>query len=128
MDLAKVGSLINGQNENRSYQLRCQTSSAELILIQEIADLAHNQGAVIVVDGAQSTPHIPVNVQELDADFFAFSGHKLYGPMGIGVLYGKEELLDNMPPFLTGGEMIESVTRERAQYMPNCRTSLRRAR
>ena len=70
----------------------------------------------MVVDGAQSTPHIPVDVQALDADFFAFSGHKVYGPMGIGVLYGREELLDAMPPFLTGGEMIESVTREGAVF------------
>ena len=84
--------------------------------IREIAKLAHEKNAVIIVDGAQSTPHIPVDVKELDADFFAFSGHKLYGPMGIGVLYGKERLLDEMPPFLSGGEMIESVTRESAVY------------
>ena len=84
--------------------------------IREIAALAHRAGAIMVVDGAQSTPHIPVDVQALGADFFAFSGHKIYGPMGIGVLYGREELLDGMPPFLTGGEMIESVTREGATY------------
>lgn len=84
--------------------------------ISEIASLAHRVGAVTVVDGAQSTPHIPVDVRALGADFFAFSGHKIYGPMGIGVLYGKEELLNSMPPFLTGGEMIESVTREGATY------------
>ena len=72
--------------------------------------------AIIVVDGAQSTPHMPVNVQDLDADFFAFSGHKIFGPMGIGVLYGKKKLLKKMPPFLSGGEMIESVTRESAKY------------
>lgn len=84
--------------------------------IRELAALAHRVGAVMVVDGAQSTPHIPVDVQALDADFFAFSGHKVYGPMGIGVLYGREELLNAMPPFLTGGEMIESVTREGAVF------------
>ena len=84
--------------------------------IREIAALAHRAGAVLVVDGAQSTPHIPVDVQALDADFFAFSGHKVYGPMGIGALYGREELLNDMPPFLTGGEMIESVTREGAVF------------
>ena len=84
--------------------------------IREIAKLAHEKNAVILVDGAQSTPHIPVDVKELDADFFAFSGHKLYGPMGIGVLYGKERLLNEMPPFLSGGEMIETVTRESAVY------------
>ena len=84
--------------------------------IRELAALAHAKGAVIVVDGAQSTPHIPVDVRALDADFFAFSGHKLYGPMGIGVLYGRRALLDAMPPFLTGGEMIESVSRESAVF------------
>ena len=84
--------------------------------VRQIADLAHRHGAVMVVDGAQSTPHMPVDVQALGADFFAFSGHKLYGPMGIGVLYGRDALLERMPPFLTGGEMIESVTREGAVF------------
>ena len=84
--------------------------------IRQLAGIAHRHGAVIVVDGAQSTPHIPVDVQALDADFLAFSGHKVYGPMGIGVLYGKRALLEEMPPFLTGGEMIESVTREGAVF------------
>lgn len=84
--------------------------------IRQLADIAHRHGAVMVVDGAQSTPHIPVDVQALDVDFLAFSGHKVYGPMGIGVLYGKRALLEEMPPFLTGGEMIESVTREGAVF------------
>ena len=84
--------------------------------VREVAKLAHAKGAVMVVDGAQSTPHMPVNVQKLGADFFAFSGHKVFGPMGIGVLYGRRDLLDAMPPFLSGGEMIESVTRESAVY------------
>ena len=84
--------------------------------IRQLADMAHKHGAVLVVDGAQSTPHIPVDVQALDADFLAFSGHKVYGPMGIGVLYGKRALLEEMPPFLTGGEMIESVSREGAVF------------
>lgn len=84
--------------------------------IRYLADLAHAHGALMVVDGAQSVPHMPVNVQELGADFLAFSGHKLMGPMGIGVLYGKRELLEKMPPFLTGGEMIDSVTREGAVF------------
>ena len=84
--------------------------------IREIADMAHRVGAVLVCDGAQSTPHMRVDVQALGADFFAFSGHKLYAPMGIGVLYGRRELLEKMPPFLTGGEMIESVTRDGAVY------------
>jgi len=84
--------------------------------IRQLADMAHKHGAVMVVDGAQSTPHIPVDVQALDADFLAFSGHKVYGPMGIGVLYGRRALLEEMPPFLTGGEMIDSVTRDGAVY------------
>ena len=84
--------------------------------IKEIAKLAHEKGAVIVVDGTRSIPHIRVDVQDLDADFFVFSGHKIFGPMGIGVLYGKEKLLDAMPPFLTGGEMIDSVRRDGATY------------
>ncbi len=84
--------------------------------IKEIAAKAHSVGAVMVVDGAQSTPHIPVDVQDLGADFFAMSGHKLCGPMGIGALWGRKELLEAMPPFLTGGEMIEYVTREGATW------------
>ena len=84
--------------------------------IEYIIEKAHSVGAVAVVDGAQSIPHKKIDVRELNADFFAFSGHKLCGPMGIGVLYGKKELLDAMPPFLSGGEMIEYVTRDSATY------------
>ena len=78
--------------------------------IKEFAGICHENGTVIICDGAQSVPHIPVNVQELGVDFLAFSGHKMLAPMGIGVLYGREELLEKMPPFLYGGEMIEYVT------------------
>lgn len=84
--------------------------------VKKIADLAHKYGAVCVVDGAQSVPHMKVDVKDIGADFFAFSGHKLCGPMGIGVLYGKKELLEEMPPFLRGGEMIEYVTRDSATW------------
>lgn len=84
--------------------------------IRKIADLAHKNGAVIVADGAQSVPHMPVNVKDMDVDFFAFSAHKLMGPMGIGVLYGRKALLEDMPPFISGGEMIEYVTRESATF------------
>ena len=77
--------------------------------IKEIADIAHRNGAVIVVDGAQSAPHMPIDVQQMDCDFFAFSGHKMCGPTGIGVLYGKERLLEQMTPFEFGGEMIDHV-------------------
>lgn len=77
--------------------------------IKEIAEIAHQHGAVIVVDGAQSTPHMKVDVQDLNCDFFAFSGHKMCGPTGIGVLYGKKEYLENMEPIEFGGEMIDFV-------------------
>lgn len=84
--------------------------------VRKIADRAHSYGAVVVVDGAQSAPHMKIDVHELGADFFAFSGHKLMGPMGIGVLYGRQELLESMPPFMRGGEMIDSVTRDGAVF------------
>lgn len=84
--------------------------------VKKIAELAHKNGAIIVVDGAQAVPHTKVDVQDIDADFLVFSGHKLLAPMGIGAVYGKAELLEKMPPFLRGGEMIEYVTREGATY------------
>lgn len=84
--------------------------------VRKMADRAHAFGAVVVVDAAQSAPHLPIDVHELQADFLAFSGHKLMAPMGIGVLYGKEALLEEMPPFMTGGEMISSVSREGAVF------------
>ena len=84
--------------------------------VKEFAKATHEVGAVFVCDGAQSVPHVPVDVVDLDIDFLAFSGHKMYGPMGIGVLYGKKKLLDRMPPFLHGGEMIEYVTRDKVIY------------
>ena len=84
--------------------------------IKEIAAFAHSKGAIMVVDGAQSAPHMHVDVKDLGADFFALSGHKMLAPMGIGALYGRYELLEKMQPFLTGGEMIEYVTREDATY------------
>ena len=86
--------------------------------IEKIAKAAHKAGAVVVVDGAQAVPHIKTDVRALDADFYAFSAHKLTGPTGCGVLYGKKSLLENMPPFLRGGEMIEYVTREEATWAP----------
>lgn len=84
--------------------------------VREMIRIAHSHGVPVLVDGAQSTPHFRVDVQELDCDFFAFSGHKIYGPTGIGVLYGKEEWLDRMPPYQGGGEMIESVTFEKTVF------------
>jgi cysteine desulfurase/selenocysteine lyase len=78
--------------------------------------MAHAAGALVLVDGAQSTPHMPIDVQSLDVDFFAFSGHKLLGPTGIGVLYGKRHLLEAMPPWMGGGDMISSVTLETSTW------------
>ena len=84
--------------------------------VKRMIEMAHAYGVPVMVDGAQSAPHLRVDVQELGADFFAFSGHKLYGPTGIGVLYGRRELLDRMPPYQGGGDMIRSVSFERTTY------------
>ncbi len=86
--------------------------------VKKIIDNAHQVGAVVVLDCAQSIPHFPLDVQELNVDFAVFSGHKMLGPMGIGVLYGKKELLQQMPPFLTGGEMIDYVGEQEATFAP----------
>ena len=84
--------------------------------VREIAQIAHRYGALVLVDGAQSVPHMPVDVRELDCDFLAFSSHKMLGPTGVGVLYGKRDILDAMDPFLGGGEMIKRVTYETSTY------------
>ena len=84
--------------------------------IKEMARLAHQVGAVILIDGCQGITHMPVDVRDLDCDFYAFSGHKLYGPSGIGVLYGKAALLEAMPPYQSGGDMIERVTFEKSTW------------
>ncbi len=87
-----------------------------ILPIKEITALAHKHGAVTVVDGAQGVPHLPVDMQELDCDFYAFSGHKLFGPTGVGVLYGKKQLLEAMPPWEGGGSMIQRVSFEGTTY------------
>ena len=84
--------------------------------VDEIIRIAHSHGVPVMVDGAQSAPHFAVDVQAMDCDFFAFSGHKMYGPTGVGVLYGKEEWLDRLPPYQGGGEMIESVSFEKTVF------------
>ena len=84
--------------------------------VKTVVDLAHQQGAVVVLDGAQSVPHMRIDVQALDCDFYTFSGHKLFGPTGIGALYGKAKLLERMPPYQGGGDMIKSVTFEKTIY------------
>jgi len=86
--------------------------------VKEIIKKTHDHGAAILVDGAQATPHQKVDVQELDVDFYVASAHKMYGPTGIGILYGKEEWLDKLPPYRAGGEMIDQVTLEKSTYAP----------
>ncbi len=84
--------------------------------VEQIIEMAHGRGIPVLVDGAQSTPHMTIDVRKLDCDFFVFSGHKLYGPTGIGALYGKADLLESMPPYQSGGDMIKSVTFEKTLY------------
>jgi cysteine desulfurase/selenocysteine lyase len=87
--------------------------------VKELVALGRAAGALVVLDACQSAPHLPLDVKELDVDFAVFSGHKMLAPTGIGVLYGKQDLLDVLPPFLTGGSMITTVTMERAEYLPS---------
>ena len=84
--------------------------------VKEMIEIAHAHGVPVLIDGAQSTPHMAVNVQQLDCDFFAFSGHKIYGPTGVGVLYGREKWLDRLPPYMGGGEMIKRVSFEQTTF------------
>lgn len=84
--------------------------------IEEMIEKAHSRGAIVLIDGAQGVSHLPLNVQELNADFYAFSAHKLFGPTGTGVLYGKEEIMNAMPPYQGGGDMIKTVTFEKTEY------------
>ncbi len=86
--------------------------------IEKIVEICHNRGVKVLIDGAQGIVHSDVDVQKIDCDFYVFSGHKLYGPTGIGVMYGKKELLDEMPPWMGGGDMIESVSFEKTTYAP----------
>ncbi len=87
-----------------------------IVPVKEVVRMAHARGIPVLIDGAQGAVHLPVDVQDLDCDFYAFTGHKLYGPTGIGVLYGKKELLEAMPPYQGGGEMIETVSQDRVTY------------
>ena len=117
LDLPAVGELIN--ERTKLVALVHQSNVLGTVNpVREIADRAHAVGALVLVDAAQSVPHMPVDVAELGADFLGFTGHKLCGPTGIGVLWGRRELLDEMPPFLGGGEMIETVWMERSTYAP----------
>ena len=115
LDLEAYAALLN---ERTRLVCCCHVSNVlgTVNPVREMARMAHDSGAYFLVDGAQSVPHFPVDVQELDCDFLAFSAHKLYGPTGVGVLYGKEELLERMPPYQGGGEMIARVTFEKTTF------------
>ena len=115
LDLEAYAALLN---ERTRLVCCCHVSNVlgTVNPVREMARMAHDAGSYFLVDGAQSVPHFPVDVQELDCDFLAFSAHKLYGPTGVGVLYGKEELLERMPPYQGGGEMIARVTFEKTTF------------
>ena len=117
LDLSQAGQLIN--ERTKLVALAHQSNVLGTINpVREIADAAHAAGALVLVDAAQSVPHMPVDVQELGADFLGFTSHKMCGPTGIGVLWGRRELLEEMPPFLGGGEMIESVWMDHSTFAP----------
>ncbi len=107
--------LLNGKTKLVSI-VHVSNALGTINPVKQIIELAHKKGAVVFVDGAQSTVHLDIDVQEMDCDFFAFSSHKLYGPTGIGALYGKKNLLETMPVFQGGGEMIKEVTFEKTTY------------
>ena len=117
LDLAAAGELI-GERTKLVALVHQSNVLGTINPVRQIADAAHAVGALMLVDAAQSVPHMPVNVAGLGADFLGFTGHKLCGPTGIGVLWGRRELLDEMPPFLGGGEMIETVWMERSTFAP----------
>ncbi|WP_328693878.1 cysteine desulfurase [Streptomyces phaeochromogenes] len=117
LDLSRIDELLD--ERTKVVALTHQSNVlGTLNPVRLIADRAHAVGALVVVDGAQSVPHRPVDVRELGADFLAFSGHKMLGPNGVSVLWGRRELLADLPPFLTGGSMIEVVEMDRATFLP----------
>ncbi|MCO7226869.1 cysteine desulfurase [Pleionea sp. CnH1-48] len=115
LDMAAFASLLNEKTQLISVG-HVSNALGSINPIKEIVRQAHAVGAKVVVDGAQAAPHLTIDVQELDCDFYAFSGHKMFAPTGIGVLYGKEALLETMPPYQGGGEMIEVVSFEKTTY------------
>ena len=117
VDLAHYESLLS--SSTRLVAMAHASNALGTVLpVQRMTQAAHRVGARVLVDGAQAAPHLPIDVRALGCDFYAFSGHKLYGPTGIGVLYGKRDVLDAMPPYQGGGDMIESVSFERTTYAP----------
>lgn len=115
VDLKEFSKLLNSKTRLVAIS-HVSNSLGTINPIKEIIKMAHDAGAKVLVDGAQAVPHMQVDVQDLDADFYAFSGHKFYGPTGIGVLYGKEELLNVMPPYQGGGDMIDKVYFDKTLY------------
>lgn len=115
LDIDTYNNLLSSKTKLVSV-VHASNSLGTINPVKEIIDAAHRVGATVMIDGAQSTVHLDIDVQQLDCDFFAFSGHKVYGPTGVGVLYGKKGILQSMPPFMGGGEMIKEVTFEKTTY------------
>ena len=115
IDIEEYKKLIGPKTELISL-VHVSNSLGTINPVKEMIDIAHAQNIPVLIDGAQAIHHTPVDVQDLDADFYVFSAHKMYGPTGVGVLYGKEELLNNMKPYQGGGDMIKSVTFEKTIY------------
>jgi len=115
LDMADFRRLLNGKTKLVALT-HVSNALGTVNPVHEIVRLSHAAGAKVLLDGCQAVPHLPVDVRDLDADFYVFSGHKLYGPTGIGILYGKAEILEGMPPYQAGGEMIRSVTLEKTTF------------
>ncbi len=115
LDLDRLSEVLN-ENTKLVSTIHISNALGTVVDVAEVARQAHAVGALVLVDGAQAAPHAQIDVQALDADFYTFSGHKVYGPMGIGVLWGRANLLDAMPPYQGGGDMIETVTYENATW------------
>jgi len=115
LDIEQFEKLIN-DNTRIIALTHASNTLATINPVKEIIRIAHSHNIPVLIDGAQSVPHIPIDVQDMDCDFFVFSGHKMYGPTGIGVLYGKEKWLNEIPPFQGGGDMVEKVTFEKTTY------------
>jgi cysteine desulfurase/selenocysteine lyase len=116
LDLEAYVGFINNKKTRLVAITHVSNTLGTINPVKEIVEMAHSKGIPVLLDGAQGVSHMPVDMQDIDCDFYCFSGHKLYGPMGIGVLYGKEELLNRMPPYQFGGEMIDQVTFEKTTY------------
>lgn len=116
LDLEAYVGFINNKKTRLVAITHVSNTLGTINPVKEIVAMAHSKGIPVLLDGAQSVSHMPVDVQDIDCDFYCFSGHKLFGPMGIGVLYGKEELLNRMPPYQFGGEMIDQVTFEKTTF------------